>query len=171
MVDMIRQRWSAWLGVGIVATVLTIIALGHPGPAVLDQKFLLNPFVEYTAVFRCLAQGCDSTPHLISLLVINGIGNIVVFMPLGVMLYISLQGTNLRPPLRIPLIGALGMAVSAIYEIIQIGIPGRVVAIGDVFTNATGIILGAYLAQMGITLWQRRRSDPLIEIPASRSDV
>jgi glycopeptide antibiotics resistance protein len=107
-----------WLVVGLVGAALTAIALGHAGSIDAEYKFSPVPFITYGRLIACLVRGCESAPIALRLLVIDGLGNIVVFIPLGWVLYVALRHSDHHPHKRILLVGLLGAGVSLVYEII-----------------------------------------------------
>lgn len=135
------RRTAAWVAVGAITLALAYIALGHTGPPTVERKFVLVPLATHIRTLRCLLTACAPAGPLYSNLLIDGVGNVVVFAPLGAALAVALAGN--RPVRRAALIGA---AVSVAFEAIQIFIPGRVVATDDVLLNAAGTALGAAAA-------------------------
>jgi VanZ family protein len=79
---------------------------------------------------------------------INGLGNIVAFFPLGAVLYAALVADRLLRTRSIVLATLIGLIVSTTFEIIQIWIPGRVVALDDIILNTGGAIAGAWIAYL-----------------------
>ncbi len=152
-----KRHILPWLVVGLVGAALTAIALGHAGSINAERKFSPIPLITYGKLIACLICGCESAPTALRLLIIDGLGNIVVFIPLGWVLYVALRHSDHRPHKRILLVGLLGAGVSLIYEIIQIWIPGRVVATDDIITNTLDTLLGAWLGQRGLLLWREHR--------------
>ncbi len=149
-----QEHVLPWLGVGLAGTVLTFIALGHTGPSDTGGKCYLLPFGEYGPMILCLVKSCRSASSAARFLVINGLGNVIVFMPWGGMLYLALR--PLCQPTRSILWATLaGGVLSLVYEIVQLWIPGRVVATDDLILNTLGSALGAGLAWLALVLWGR----------------
>ncbi len=131
------RGWAKWLGVVLIAVVLTWIALGHRGLASEDHTIRILPFVEYGDVIACVFQGCIPLRSAALFLLINGLGNIVVFMPLGAAVWFACHPRCVHPiPLWIAT--AVGLGISMLYEVIQLWIPGRVSATDDVILNTAG---------------------------------
>ncbi|MBN1313697.1 MAG: VanZ family protein [Anaerolineae bacterium] len=137
-----RTTWPRWLIVGIIVILLTLIAQGHEGNA-LGPKIRLIPFEEYAAATMGLLRGWEDADRWLSFVLIDGIGNLVVFMPLGAALDYALRDTITPISRRIRVIALLGGALSSTYEITQLWIPGRITAIDDVIINTAGTVLGA----------------------------
>jgi glycopeptide antibiotics resistance protein len=150
---------SAWIGVLVVLGVLTWIALGHTGSEQsLPSEVRLTPFNEYERMWRCFRESCPNVEFARWFLLVNGLGNILVFVPLGMILYIALGGFHDR--LRQILAATVGgLLVSIGYEIAQIWIPGRVVASDDVILNSIGTAIGAW--SISLVRLRSYRSDQL----------
>jgi glycopeptide antibiotics resistance protein len=152
-----------WIGVAAVGLALAVIALGHTGPATDDAKFVAAPFAEYSDHLRCILSRCASIGASVRFLVVNGLGNVVVFMPFGAALVMALWSDSRHPLALAALVGLIGMGVSLAFEIVQVWIPGRVVAVDDVITNTLGALSGAAVVIFGI-VWlrtQTRRPDAM----------
>jgi glycopeptide antibiotics resistance protein len=137
------RKTILWVGLMLVIIALAAIALGHTGPGEQKSTVRLLPFDWLPGAASCVIRQCPAAAASRRLLVSNGLGNIVVFMPLGVLLYATLkhQAPFLdHPVLYIMLFGAL---VSLIFEIVQLWIPGRVTALDDVILNTAGTLLGS----------------------------
>ena len=85
---MIRRSHLPWIGV-------ILIALGHPGPEH-STRLLVRPypFSEFGPMLQCVFNACSWKPTARRFLLINGLGNVVVFAPLGAVLYIALTGEH-----------------------------------------------------------------------------
>jgi glycopeptide antibiotics resistance protein len=145
-----------WAALGLVLVALAVIALGHSGP-VEQARVRLLPFQAFPGAVACVVRRCPGAAASWRFLIINGLGNIVVFMPLGMILYVALkrQAPALnRPVLYVILFGAL---VSLIFEIIQLWIPGRVTEPDDVVLNAAGALLGSLTIRWGETILSRTK--------------
>ncbi len=72
------------------------------------------------------------------------IGNVVVFVPLGLTVMLALRD---HPPIkRLLLAVAAGAGLSMTIELAQIALPSRTSAISDLILNTTGTALGALVA-------------------------
>jgi len=149
-----RTFWAIIMLISVI--VLAAVALGHQGPPVAPgRKFALVPFKEYGWALRCVTMPCTVRPAALRFLLVNGLGNIVVFMPSGLAAYYALADVLESPVLRIALVSTFGLALSAAFELVQITIPGRIVATDDVLTNGAGALIGA-LAASAVEHSQRR---------------
>jgi glycopeptide antibiotics resistance protein len=159
-----KHRFSSWIVVALVIIALTYVALGHRGftnPT--HSLFRLIPFEEYGRMIRCTVTNCPSLAQAHVFLLRNGLGNIVVFMPLGTSLFITLNRSHNAPQKSAILTATIiGIVVSTLYEIIQIWIPGRVVATDDVILNAAGTALGAVLGSVMLSFHNAMLHTPIV---------
>lgn len=133
---------SEWVLAGTVSATLSWMALGHSGPDGV-QKFALIPLTMMYQKIKCLIT-LDTCPYLQSVvlnLFFDILGNVIVFIPFGLVIARALQGY--RHQLRRTVL--LGLLLSLCFEIIQIWIPGRVVATDDVILNTLGTLIGGLI--------------------------
>jgi VanZ family protein len=150
-----RKPWFLWLSVVLIVLCLTVIALGHAGRPSARPHIRLNPIPEYVDALTDLFKGGRATRNALIFLIFNGLGNIVIFIPLGGVLYAALrhmQGS------RLLLVTFVGAQISLFYEVAQLWLPGRVTATDDLITNTVGTFIGALLAQTIWYWWRKRRS-------------
>ncbi len=101
----------------------------------------LTPFHESLRALRCVLSACPAASGSARLLVVNVLGNVAVFFPIG----FSLAGA-LGPGSRVRQVGgAIGLCVglSLAIELAQLGIPGRATDVDDLLFNTLGAALGA----------------------------
>lgn len=148
-----------WIVVGFIFVVVTFITLGHLGYSGggSDAKFTLNPFGDFFDAFTCLLHNCESRYSAFRFMIINIIGNIAIFMPLGWALYIALRNNFEQTTTRLIVVTLIGVGVSLFFEISQIWIPGRAVATDDLITNGTGAAIGAWFGWLTMRAWQAVR--------------
>lgn len=118
-----------WLVVAAVAAWLLWMTLRPQEQAVAD----LTPITAPAA-----AQGI-SIPFLI-----NFLGNIVVFIPLGAVAAFALGNKPRRT--RLLVATAVGAGLSAAIELLQLAIPSRVSGFDDWLLNTVGTFTGAMIA-------------------------
>jgi glycopeptide antibiotics resistance protein len=159
-----RKQWFLWLSVVLIVLCLTTIALGNPGRPSARPHIRLNPIPEYMDAFSDLSRGGRATRNALIFLVFNGLGNIVVFVPLGAALYAALRHMQGNRLLLVTLVGA---QISLFFELVQLWMPGRVTATDDLITNTVGTFIGALIAQLLWYWWRRRRS--ALQVAASRA--
>lgn len=129
--------WFWWVLAGLVAGWLLWMTL-RPNQSVAANLAPLTCAYARTAT----AQGIST--HLL----IDLVGNVVVFAPLGAALALALNG---RPTGRRLLLATLiGAGLSLTIELVQIAIPTRVAQLGDWLLNVAGTIIGASIG----TAWR-----------------
>ncbi len=112
----------------------------------------LTPFHESLRALRCVLSACPAASGSAWLLVVNVLGNVAVFFPIG----FSLAGA-LGPVSRVRQVsGAVGLCIglSLAIELAQLGIPGRATDVDDLVFNTLGAALGAAC----LVALQRRRA-------------
>jgi glycopeptide antibiotics resistance protein len=143
-----------WVTLALVLIALTVVTLGHAGPSRQAEVRLL-PFRDFIREASCIVRGCPRVRASWRYFVVNGLGNVVVFMPLGMIMYVTLKyqvpALN-RPVLYAMLFGAL---VSLVFEIVQLWIPGRATESDDVILNAAGTLLGSLAIKWGEVVLNR----------------
>ncbi len=125
------------LNVALAASVFAILAITLP-PTRGDHEFHGQPFADIIEAF---------SPPLHPVLVVNVLGNLALFVPLGAVL--GLRNAALRHVVLI------GFVLSALVELAQLAIPGRTTAVDDVICNTAGAVLG-YVAMRWALIWWRR---------------
>jgi glycopeptide antibiotics resistance protein len=123
------RRFGWWILAGIVAAWLGWMTF-RPNPAVSEG---LSPLTEspVTTVIPV---------HVL----IDGIGNVAVFVPLGFSLSMALRDRPVNR--RLLLATVLGASLSVTIELIQAQLPSRVPSLDDWLLNTLGTGLGAGLA-------------------------
>jgi hypothetical protein len=100
---------------------------------------------------RQLAQRLGNKPistHVLAVILVPIIGNILLFVPWGFLMFISLYGVD-RPTVQTYLLTVLlGFSFSLVIEAWQYFIPSRVADVNDVISNTIGTIAGAVLGHM-----------------------
>jgi glycopeptide antibiotics resistance protein len=97
---------------------------------------------------RYLADRLGTRPistHTLSLLVVPMLANILMFVPWGMLLFISLYSVN-RPTMQTYLLTVLlGLTFCLVIEGWQYFLPSRVADINDVIWNTSGAAVGAFV--------------------------
>ncbi len=152
-----RARWnvSAWLSVAAMVAVLSVIVLTHRSFSGYTHKFVFVPLVTKLDKFTCLLRRCDLARHALREVAVDTLGNTLIFVPLGIVLTLALRKST-HPILLAMLLGA-GLSIT--YEVIQVWLPGRVVATDDVLLNTAGTGLGAWLSLLASSLRRRGSRD------------
>lgn len=116
----------------------------------------LVPLRDHVQDVRCLLSGCPSAIGAAYSILIDVLGNVVVFFPIGLSLTGAMGALPRRQRLRTAI--ALGAALSVGIELIQLTIPSRATDVDDVLFNTTGTAMGA--AMMVVTQrWLERNGD------------
>ena len=126
------------LAVIVIGTlVLALYPLNGPGAT------NLQPFSHKMNVLRCMANGGCGWMLLTRPVLIDWIGNVVVFVPFGAALAMATWPDRRPPGLlwwgRALLIGIL---FSLSIEVTQLSVPGRMTDIDDVILNTAGVLIG-----------------------------
>lgn len=140
-----------WLILIAVTLVLSWVALGHRGPT--DEAVPIIepvPFADYPGAVKCLLTRCPGSSAAASILLIDGLGNVVVFIPFGASVGLAVARTASTRGKLVRIAAAAGLMLSAGFEIAQLAIPGRVVAIADLMTNTLGAWIGGVLAAQAL---------------------
>jgi glycopeptide antibiotics resistance protein len=141
-----RLAVVAWLVVALVVAWLLSMTL-RPGSA--TDHINLVPFRAKWPALVCLAAGCSWYHEARSIVLIDLLGNLFVFVPYGAALAVAtLPGENRTPAGRHNRrwwfrIFAAGFVLSLGIELAQLAVPGRVTDIDDLILNVTGTLLGA----------------------------
>lgn len=135
-----NSRWGWWLLVGATTSWLLWVTLrpdGHNG-----NEINLTPLAEHGWALLCLIKNdCFWQRSALRFILIDVIGNIMVFTPLGFGLAGALPQANLRQTLGLASAG--GFSLSLIIELIQLFIPSRSTDVDDLIFNTLGTALGA----------------------------
>jgi VanZ family protein len=151
------RRW-AQVALGLIV-VLTLALAFLPLDTRVGDNF--QPLSHKLPAIRCLLRGgcrnlLTSRPFLV-----DWVGNVVFFIPLGMALALITWPGRLaagwRWALRVVLIGAL---FSAGVELGQLFVPGRATDVDDVILNAIGITMGLVIARVTIAVVSVARRVP-----------
>jgi glycopeptide antibiotics resistance protein len=120
-----------WLVVAVVAAWLLWMTLRSQEQATADLTLITVP-----AAARGISAG----------FLIDFLGNIVVFVPLGAAIAFALTGKSLKTRLLVST--AIGSVLSAVIELTQLTIPSRVSGFNDWLLNIAGTCIGAVIASV-----------------------
>jgi glycopeptide antibiotics resistance protein len=101
----------------------------------------LVPFRDHAWAVRCLLSDCPSVISAAYSILVDVLGNVVVFVPIGLSLAGVLGGLPYWRRLRTAI--AIGVALSISIELMQLTIPSRTTDVDDVLFNTIGTALGA----------------------------
>jgi len=136
----LNTRWGWWL--------LTLASIGWLLWMTLRPHSKLNginliPLVEHGRALVCLISGECASGRKWRFFLIDVLGNILIFVPLGTGLAGIWPGNNRRQTIRRAAI--LGLLVSLTIELIQLTIPTRFTDVDDLIFNTVGTMLGAII--------------------------
>ncbi|HXV99077.1 MAG TPA: VanZ family protein [Anaerolineae bacterium] len=135
------SRWGWWLLVGATTLWLLWAPLQGDG-TVLPDNINLTPMAEHGWALACLlSRNCLFQRRAFWFLLIDVVGNIVVFTPLGFGLAGALYRANLRQIIWLAAVG--GFSLSLMIELIQLAIPSRSTDVDDLIFNTLGATTGA----------------------------
>jgi glycopeptide antibiotics resistance protein len=142
-----KHGWGWWLL--SLATLLWLLWMTlRPDRTV--NSINLIPFAEHSRALACLLDsGCLHQRRSFWFLLINIVGNVAVFIPLGLGLAGILQNSNRRQTIWRTVLA--GFLVSLAIELIQLAIPSRATDVDDLIFNTLGATLGGLLF-----LWLQR---------------
>ncbi len=106
----------------------------------------LVPLRDHLAALRCLLRDCPNAAAAARFLLVDVVGNVVVFIPIGAFVAAALG--RLAPARRILTTLALGAGLSLAIELVQLAMPSRATDVDDVLFNTLGTALGAVLVSL-----------------------
>ena len=103
----------------------------------------LIPLAEHGRALTCLLNGGCALRQAFWFLLIDVLGNILVFIPLGIGLAGIFHGNSTRQTIRRTAL--IGFLVSLTIELTQLTIPTRATDVDDLIFNTLGALLGAII--------------------------
>lgn len=135
------SRWRWWLLTGVTVSWLLWVTL-RPDGYFTRNSVNLRPMAEHGWALVCLFNpNCNFQRRAFQFLLIDVIGNMVVFAPLGFGLAGALYQTRLLQTIGLAALG--GFCLSLLIELGQLLIPSRSTDIDDLFFNTLGATIGA----------------------------
>jgi glycopeptide antibiotics resistance protein len=123
----------------MVATGWVLVMVLRPDPT--PNTINLVPLHDRLLALRCLLAGCPAARQAARFLFFETLGNVAVFVPIGLSLAGALHG--LSGPRRVWIAIAAGAALSIGIELAQLAVPSRATDVDDVLLNTLGAALGA----------------------------
>lgn len=134
-------RWGWWFLIALITLWLLSMTLSALRPVRYFDHINLIPFSALSRAFGCLLdRSCPFQRRAFVFLLINVLGNIVVFIPLGVSLAGALHQHNCWQTIRRGTMG--GFILSLVIELMQLAIPTRATDVDDLIFNTLGATLG-----------------------------
>jgi glycopeptide antibiotics resistance protein len=136
-----NSRWGWWLLVGTVTSWLLWVTLRPDGYFSFDEVNLI-PLAEHGWALACLIKNtCLSQRRALWFLLVDVVGNIVVFAPLGFGLAGALRQAKLGSTIWLAVLG--GFTLSLVIELTQLAVPSRSTDVDDLIFNTLGTFIGA----------------------------
>ncbi|HJQ40585.1 MAG TPA: VanZ family protein [Thermoanaerobaculia bacterium] len=140
--DVIVPRYAALIALALVTLAIIAITVWMAGRSY--ENFDPIPFSDLKHLVRRLAARPIST-QLLAVIVMPVIANVLLFVPWGMLMFISLYTTE-RPTLQTYVLTILlGFSFSLGIEGWQYFLPSRVADINDVIWNTAGTVVGAFI--------------------------
>jgi glycopeptide antibiotics resistance protein len=128
----------------LLVTTLAIVSITVWMAGKSYENFDPIPFDDLRYLAKRLAQRPIST-HILAVIVVPMIANVLLFVPWGFLMFITLYTVN-RPTLQTYVLTILlGFSFTLGIEAWQYFLPSRVADINDVIWNTSGTVLGAIL--------------------------
>lgn len=136
------SRWWPYAA-GLTAAIVLLLTL-WPDSTLNSANFV--PLEQHGAALRCVLAGCPTADDSASFLLVDVVGNVVVFVPIG----FTLAGTLSARSVKRPFWGAVvtGSLLSFAIETIQFQMATRATDIDDLLFNTLGTAIGA-----GLLIW------------------
>ncbi|HEX7190544.1 MAG TPA: VanZ family protein [Thermoanaerobaculia bacterium] len=135
----------------LIAVTLAIAALTTMVTGKSYSKVDPIPFED----LRHLAHRLEHRPMAtttLSIIILPIIGNLLLFLPWGFLMFIALYGTG-RPTVQTYVLTILlGISFSTAIEGVQYFLPTRVADVNDIIWNSTGTLIGALLGHARLRL-------------------
>jgi glycopeptide antibiotics resistance protein len=122
-----------------VTTGWVLVMVLRPDPTL--NTVNLVPLHDRLLALRCLLAGCPAASQAARFLFFETLGNVLVFVPIGLSLAGALSGLSERRRVWIAI--AAGAALSIGIELVQLAMPSRATDVDDVLLNTLSAALGA----------------------------
>jgi VanZ family protein len=132
----------AWLvGIALVVGAILWLTLRPGDPPGFPTGTNLRPFEHHGRALQALLAEHPNRGVLVYYLLSDVLGNVALFVPLGVAVAGALGPR--QPAVRLAAAGAAGAVLSAAIEGVQLLVPGRATDVDDVIFNTLGALVGA----------------------------
>ena len=130
-----------------ILIVLTTVWMSGKSYSKIDPQ----PFDDIRHLSNRIARHPVST-HLLAVIIVPIIANILLFVPWGFLMFISLYTVD-RPTVQTYVLTILlGISFSGAIEAVQYFLPSRVADVNDVIWNSAGTLVGALLGHARLRL-------------------
>lgn len=138
-------RWVTIVLLLIATVVIIGVTLGSSGKSY--SKVDPIPFDDLRHLYHRIARRPIST-HILAVIVVPVVANVLLFMPWGFLMFISLYSVE-RPTVQAYLLTILmGFSLTVTIEALQYFLPSRVADVNDIIWNTVGTVAGAILGHM-----------------------
>ncbi|MDM8521161.1 VanZ family protein [Anaerolineales bacterium HSG6] len=153
------KRWP-WLLLTVVTTILLLYMTLYSWRHSLRNDVNLIPLAHKGLAIHCLATDtCHNSHRTARYLVVDLVGNVVAFIPLGLGLAGLIHREQWQTTLTIVIIS--GFILSFTIETLQLMIPSRASDVDDLIFNTLGATIGVsiylsyrFIYDLGVTNWQ-----------------
>jgi len=118
------------------------------------NTYNLIPMREHGPAWSCVLRMCPGAAESARFLIVDVLGNVAVFLPIGLTIAGAASGTRWS---RFRLAIGLGALLSLLIELTQFGISTRATDVDDLIFNTLGAALGAGL----FLIWRSWSSRPV----------
>jgi glycopeptide antibiotics resistance protein len=115
----------------------------------------LVPLRHHLAAFRCWLDDCPAADAALQYLLIDVVGNLLLFVPLG--LTFAAASTRASRWGRLAAATVSGALLSLLIEVVQLAMPSRASDVDDVLFNTVGAMLGGLVGVLVVAAPRARR--------------
>jgi len=133
-----------WLLIALLSGAVILFLALSPNKDYGYAAINLKPLVRPEKAIRCVLTHCPNFQNMLWLIIINVIGNIVAFIPIGYGWVVFAQ-TFLAKKYAGGIAIAVGFTLSLSIELLQLNVAGRFSDIDDLIFNTLGTIIGVLL--------------------------
>lgn len=136
-------RWM-WLFVALLSGAFILFLALLPNKEYGYAAINLKPLVHPAQAIQCVLTHCPNFQNSLSLVIINIIGNIVAFIPIGYG-FTAFTKTFLKKRYATVIAITAGFGLSLSIELLQLNVIGRISDIDDLIFNTLGTLIGVSL--------------------------
>lgn len=137
-----RKISRSWLAFAALAVLGVLVVTLRPDDFDTGTNFV--PLSHHGYAFEALLRGSPNRAEIIRYLLLDVVGNVVLFVPVGLAVAGALgRRVSSLARLFVPLLFAA--LLSTVIEVIQLSVPGRATDVDDVLFNSLGAALGGAL--------------------------
>ena len=152
-----RPLRPLWLvGAGVAAAAVLFLTLREDEYVTWENLTGVNlvPLRHHLAAYRCWLRDCDAAEVALRYLLVDVVGNVLLFVPLG--LTLAAASTRATRWGRLAAATASAALLSVLIEVIQLAMPSRASDVDDVIFNTLGALVGAVVGAVAFAGRRRR---------------